>query len=207
MPSTVGKTAIGASTDTTPANVIALNKVTPSEAGVAQKLTGRFTGTGTQGIRGLVYADSAGEPGALVAVTTETTITVSVNWYDMLFATPWQFAASVQIWIGYWTSASTQNQYDTVSGIGRFKTSITYQPSSTTNLPNPVTTPTTFAENFSEYLTYYTLAEWARVRPSRAPLPQAVARAATRMQEWRRDRNGRLWLPDSELWLPKGALV
>lgn len=198
----LGKTAIGASLDTTPAAILNIGGgYTFTENGVVTMLTWRLIGTGTQGTRGIIYSDSAG-PSALLATTPEVTITTSEAWYDMPLSVPIQVNNGVKVWIGFWTSASTQLKYDTVASSQRFRTGVTY--ASTGNAPDPFGAATTGSENISGYMTYTPLTTWegSPGRPTMTPLPVAVQRAALRCQAWRRGRSG-LWCP-APAWVPGG---
>src|SRR5205085_3631609 len=63
-----------------------------------------------QTLKAVIYADSAGSPGALLATGTAVTYTGSTNgsgWFALPLATPVQLSAGTY-WIGFITGANTE---------------------------------------------------------------------------------------------------
>jgi hypothetical protein len=80
-----------------------------SGAVTVSKLSGYVTGGGaSQKVRGVIYADSGGSPGSLVAVTPEVTIAAAqaAGWVDLVFSGSVSLAAG-SYWIGYWYGPSS----------------------------------------------------------------------------------------------------
>ena len=88
-----------------------VSKYTLSEAGDVSKLTLYLAGAGvagTQVVRGVIYADATGEPGALLATTSEISGTGSDPgaWRDLPFASPVRLAAG-NYWLGFISGPTT----------------------------------------------------------------------------------------------------
>jgi RHS repeat-associated protein len=77
-PTTIGKTSVGASNNKLAANLKSGNKVTLSQQGrfttISAYLDGNGTGSGSQNVRALIYADSSGSPGPLKATSAQVNI-------------------------------------------------------------------------------------------------------------------------------------
>src|SRR4051794_3274169 len=121
--STFGTTTTGASVDTASANLKEVSRYTAT-AGNVSKLTGYISGlgaaSGSQKVRAVIYADSGGNPGALLGVSSEITVNAGQAWawVDFPFASPVAVSAGT-IWMGYIASTPddlTQLRYDSVSG-------------------------------------------------------------------------------------------
>jgi hypothetical protein len=101
----------------------------------------------------VLYADSAGKPGALVATTLELSFSSgqSAGWYDMVFPSAVALAAG-NYWIGMISGASSHVagfRYASVAG------SRSYNANSYASGPtDPFGTPTIDDEEVSEYATY-----------------------------------------------------
>jgi subtilisin family serine protease/fibronectin type 3 domain-containing protein len=153
---TFGKTTIGASTDMFAADRKRVNRYALSITAAVSKLSIYLAPTGTSGeqvIEGLIYADSSGTPGALLATSTQLTFksTNTAGWYDLPFATPPALAAG-NYWIGVLTGGTSHVagfRYDSVTG-SRDYNSNTY----TSGPTNPFGAFTTDAEQTSLYATY-----------------------------------------------------
>jgi hypothetical protein len=90
-PQTFGDTTVGASAEADPANLKAASKYALPSAGTLSKLSLYLqpTGTaGTQSFEGVIYAESAGAPGALLASTTALAFksTSAAGWYELNFS-------------------------------------------------------------------------------------------------------------------------
>jgi PKD repeat protein len=123
-PTTFGTTSPGSSIDTASLNLKEVSKYTAPAAGSVIKLTGYVSGlgqaTGSQPIRGVIYADSGGNPGALLGVSNAVTITAgrAWGWVDFTFPSPVSIQAG-PIWMGYIGGNAgdvTQLRYDPSAG-------------------------------------------------------------------------------------------
>jgi hypothetical protein len=120
---TFGKTTIGASPDTFVSERKRVNRYALAEPGTVTKLTVYLVPTATSGsqvMKGIIYADTGTAPGALVAVTEQFTFksTNVAGWYELLFSTPVKLAAG-NYWIGVMTGATAgvaSFRYDSVTG-------------------------------------------------------------------------------------------
>jgi len=120
---TFGKTSIGGSSDSFLADRKRVNRYALSIAATVGKLSIYLAPTSTSGeqvIKGLIYADSAGSPAALLATSTQLTFknTNAAGWYDLPFSSPPVLAAG-NYWIGIITGASSHVagfRYDSVAG-------------------------------------------------------------------------------------------
>jgi hypothetical protein len=118
-----GKSAIGASSDTFLADRKRVNRYALPVPGTVTKLSIYLSHTATSGqqsLKGLVYADNSGSPGALLGVSEQVsfTSTSSSGWYDLVFASPIGLSAG-NYWIGVITGATSgvaAFRYDSVSG-------------------------------------------------------------------------------------------
>jgi hypothetical protein len=89
---------------------------------VVPQLTGYMEGTAApQRLRGVVYADAGGGPGALVAVSSEVTVAANAPaaWIDLVFASAPTLQAG-RYWVGYWFGGGVAGYHDTVPGAGRY---------------------------------------------------------------------------------------
>jgi hypothetical protein len=121
-PSTCGKTTVGKSSAQLLANFKRVNQctlpvnATLSEIGIYLTPTSH---SGSQLIKGIVYADSKGSPTGLLGTTIQLTFTSKskAGWYHLAFATPLKLAAG-NYWIGMITGASQNvgaERYDSVA--------------------------------------------------------------------------------------------
>ncbi|MEA2313309.1 MAG: large repetitive protein, partial [Solirubrobacteraceae bacterium] len=153
---TFGKTTVGGSSDHFVAERKRVNRYALGSAGSVSKLSIYLAPTGTSGqqvLKGLIYADSSGAPGALLGVSEQLTFTgtSSAGWYDLVFSSPVKLAAG-NYWIGVITGASagvTGFRFDSVTGSRDYNTN-TYSSGPT----NPFGAFTTDAEQTSLYATY-----------------------------------------------------
>jgi PKD repeat protein len=159
--STFGTTTPGALTDTATADLKEVSKYTAPQAANVFKLTGYVSGlgaaTGSQPLRAVIYADSSGNPGALLGVSNEVTINAgrSWGWVDFTFPTAVPVPAGT-VWMGYIggaVSELTQLRYDSVSGELHYnRNSGGYAAGPT----NPFGTPTISGKHYSLYASYST---------------------------------------------------
>ena len=131
---TLGRTSVGASTNQGWGDFIDLSgPYALASAGSVTKLSGYLRGGGaSEQIRTVIYADDGtGNPGALIAVSTPTTIAAGqpAGWVDFSFTnTPILTAGSY--WLGYWYSTRSALQYyTTATGGGRYRAAA-YTPTS-----------------------------------------------------------------------------
>ncbi len=155
---TFGKTTIGASSDAYAANRKRVGLYTlPGAGGSVSKLSIYLQPSGVSGqqtLEGVVYANSAGAPGALLGTTSQLTFhsTNAAGWYALTFNTPLKLAAG-SYWIGVITGATSDVagfRYDNVSKSRVYNTN-TY----TSGPSNPFGgSLTTDGEQTSLYATY-----------------------------------------------------
>ncbi len=159
--STFGKTTVGASTD---GGIFSGYKVvhvaTMPSAGSVTKLSlyavPGINSPSPQALRAVIYADSGGSPGALLATGPEVTYQGSVNgsgWFELPLATPLALSPGTY-WLGFITGTTTEGlgyRYDTVAN------SRAYNTNPFANGPtNPFGTATKDSEQASIYATYTT---------------------------------------------------
>jgi Abnormal spindle-like microcephaly-assoc'd, ASPM-SPD-2-Hydin len=155
-PSTFGKTSVGGSSDSFLADRKRVNRYALPVAGSVSKLSIYLAPTATTGqqlLKGLLYADNAGAPGALLGSTEALTFksTNAAGWYDMTFSTPLKLAAG-NYWIGAITGASSSVagfRFDSVSGARDYNAN-TY----TAGASNPFGSASVDSEQTSLYATY-----------------------------------------------------
>ncbi len=157
---TFGKTNVGSSPDTFSANRKRVNRYALAGSGSVSKLSIYLTSaasSGSQALRGIVYADSSGKPAALLGSTETLTFKAksAAGWYDLEFSSPLQLAAG-NYWIGVITGATSGVagfRYDYVSGSRDYDTNtFTAGPS------DPFGAISTDGEQTSLYATYTTSA-------------------------------------------------
>ena len=155
-PATFGTSTVGASAEADPANLKGVSKYTLPSAGSVSKLSLYLqpTGTsGTQSFEGVIYAESAGAPGALLATTTALAFknTSTAGWYELNFSAPVKLAAG-NYWLGF-ISATT-------AGVGAFRyatlsSGLDYNTNTYTSGPsNPFGKATVLSRQISLYATY-----------------------------------------------------
>jgi len=96
---TFGTATVGSGWDSMQKDRKRVNRYQLSAAGAVSKLSMYLLPTstgGTQVLKGLIYADNAGSPGALVGVSSELSFasTQAAGWYDLRFASPVSLAAT-----------------------------------------------------------------------------------------------------------------
>jgi hypothetical protein len=151
-----------------------VNRFALSAAGSVFKLTMYLAPTGTSGqqvLKGVVYADQGGSPGALLGTSNELTFhsTDAAGWYDLTFASPISLQAGTY-WIGVLTGATgnvTGFRWNNVSN-SRAANADTYTDGATPTFG----TATIDAEQMSVYATYNVAA------PPAAPVNTALPTAS-----------------------------
>ena len=118
--STFGRTSVGALTTSGGTNY--LDSSGPygfAGGGSVSKLSAYLAGgSSSTSLRGVIYANSGGSPGALVGVTSQVTIAAgqAAGWVDLPFASPVGLGAG-SYWLGYWIGgANIIFFYDAVAG-------------------------------------------------------------------------------------------
>jgi subtilisin family serine protease len=154
--STFGLTTVGTRSDQMLPNRKRVNHFQLTVAGSVSKLTMYLAPTATSGqqeMKGVLYADQAGSPGALVAVSNPLTFHTSdgAGWYDLVFPAPVSLQAGTY-WIGM-ISGGTANvagfRWNSVAGARAYNTN-----SYSSGPSNPFGTPTIDSEQMSIYATY-----------------------------------------------------
>ncbi|MFI4985066.1 MAG: hypothetical protein ACHQAV_03650, partial [Solirubrobacterales bacterium] len=107
---TFGKTTVGASPDTFVSERKRVNRYALAEPGTVTKLSVYLVPTATSGsqvMKGIIYADTGTAPGALLAVSEQLTFksTNVAGWYELVFSAPVKLAAG-NYWIGVMTGAT-----------------------------------------------------------------------------------------------------
>jgi hypothetical protein len=151
-----GFTAVGGNSDLMGADRKRVDHFQLSVAGSVSKLSMYLAPTGTSGqqvLKGVIYADQSGVPGALLGVSNELTFhsTDQTGWYDLVFPSPVALQAGTY-WIGV-ISGATSNvtgfRYSTVTGARALNTN-TYA----SGPSNPFGTATIDSEQMSIYAVY-----------------------------------------------------
>jgi hypothetical protein len=112
-------------------------------------------GSAVSHVRGVIYADSSGKPGAFMSVTPEVTIAANqaAGWTDLTFASPVALPAG-SYWLGYWyPDYNSRHFYVNVAGAERYSPA-TY--SATGNPPAGFPAGGSSASSYSLYATYTT---------------------------------------------------
>jgi hypothetical protein len=153
---TCGKTTIGRTADPLVANVKRVNKCAVPFNATLDGLTVYLAPTSFKGqelIKGVIYADSSGKPGALVGVTEQLTFksTEAAGWRPLKFASTVKLAAGTY-WIGIITGNSGKvagERWDTVKNAEDYNSN-TY----TSGPSNPFGSFKTTSEEMSLYATF-----------------------------------------------------
>ncbi len=118
-------------------------------------ISGKGATSGTQPVRAVIYADSGGNPGALLGVSNAVTVKAGQawGWVDFTFPSSVSIPAGT-VWMGYIAgskNALTQLRYDQLSGDMRYnKNSGGYSAGPS----NPFGSPRTASFHYSLYATY-----------------------------------------------------
>ncbi len=167
---TFGLTNVGANSDSMVPDRKRATKATLSATGNVYKLTMYLTPTGVSGqevMRGILYADQGGSPGALLGVTNAFTFlsTNAAGWYDMQFPSPIPLTPGTY-WIGVISGTATHVagfRWNSVSHIRALNTNAYASGPS-----NPFGTATIDSEQMSIYATYTIQS------PTPTPTPTAI---------------------------------
>lgn len=154
--STFGTSTIGSTADTIASDRKRVNRYPMPVSGTVSKLTVYLQPTGTSGsqqLEGVIYADNAGAPGALVGTSAPFTFqsTQQAGWYDLVFQTPISLPPG-NYWIGMisgTTASVAAFRYQTQTN-SRAYNGDTYSDGPS----NPFGTPTIDSELMSVYATY-----------------------------------------------------
>jgi hypothetical protein len=178
---TFGKTTVGGSSDSFLADRKRVSRYALASPGAVTKLSIYLAPTSTTGqqvLKGVLYADSSGAPGALLGVSEPLTFksTNAAGWYDLVFASPLKLAAG-NYWIGIITGATSSVagfRYTSVSGSRDYNANVY-----TSGPSNPFGTPSVDAEQTSLYATYTISATLDQTPPSVPQVLQASAAGST----------------------------
>jgi hypothetical protein len=122
---TFGQSRVGARSAAMPANVKAVDSYSLSTPGTVSHLSIYLSPTGASGrqlLRGVLYADAGGSPGALIATSSQLTFSRNqgAGWYALGFHNPPRLTAG-KYWIGV-IAGRTSNiagfRYEEVAGSG-----------------------------------------------------------------------------------------
>ena len=153
---TFGKTTVGASKDVFSADRKRAVAYTLPSAGAVSQLSVYLeptTVSGQQVMKGVVYADAGGAPGALKGVSNQLTFssTQAAGWYALTFPSALELPAG-KYWIGVLTGASALvagYRYDSVANSRDYN-----QNTYSAGPSNPFGAPTIDSQQFSLYATY-----------------------------------------------------
>ena len=158
---TFGKTNIGATCDTYTNDTKKVNRYSVGVTATVTQLSVYLkpgSASGSQPLKGVLYADSGGSPRALIASTAQLTFTnlKPAGWYSLVFNSPPTVGAG-----NYWIGVITGNTarvigycYDSVAGARDYNNN-----TFTSGPSNPFGTPSTDDRVMSLYATYtYTTA-------------------------------------------------
>ncbi len=132
-----------------------------------------------QAVKAVIYSDSGGSPGALLATGTEVTYRGNLNgsgWFELPFASPVALSPGTY-WLGFITGATTEGLgyvYDSVTNSRAYNAN-TYASGPT----NPFGSPTKDSEQASVYATYTTSAPPPTVPPVNTAPPTISGTAQT----------------------------
>ena len=154
---TFGRTSAGTLIDGGGAGYLDVSgPYTVPAAGTLSALTAYVAGgNGASRIRGVVYADAGGAPGALVAVTPEVAIAAgqAAGWIGLPFASAVSLPAG-SYWLGYWyADSSSRHYYTSVSGSERYAAAAY---SASANPPASFPPPSSSGSSYSLYATLTT---------------------------------------------------
>ena len=169
-----GQSQVGSLVDTGGAGYLDLSgPYTVSSTVTVSQLNGYMAGSSVASrIRGVIYTNSGGQPGTLVAVTNEVSLAANraAGWLVLPLPSPVQLAAG-SYWLGYWyADGNSRLYYLNVAGAERYKAAAY---SATANPPASFGTASTATSSYS--LTPVGAAARALVPP--AALPTARQRA------------------------------
>lgn len=170
---TFGLASVGSNFDMMVPDKKRASKATLTIAGNVYKLTMYLAPTGVSGqevMKGILYADQSGSPGALLGVTNAFTFvsTNAAGWYDMQFPAPIALAPGTY-WIGVISGASTHVagfRWNSVSQIRALNNN-----SYASGPSNPFGTASKDSEQMSIYASYTTQSSTPTPTPTPSPTP------------------------------------
>ena len=124
------------------------------QAVTVSKLTAYLGGgAGASKLRGVIYADNGGAPGALVGTSTELTIAAgaAAGWVDLGFPSSLSLPAG-SYWLGYWYADGNSRHYYVDAAAAERYAPAAY--SSTNPAPASFGTASTSTSNYSIYASY-----------------------------------------------------
>ena len=152
---TFGKTTVGTLADANPRPTLQVQRFQLTENGTVSKLTVYVGGQSSPcNIIGVIYADNAGVPTALVAKTPPTNVAGAAGWYDLVFSSPVSLTAGYYH-LGWLSGASTTlTTYYDAGGTHTWNTALQSSAPFYPTPPNPFVVEKQNAYTFSIYATY-----------------------------------------------------
>jgi hypothetical protein len=163
--STIGQSQVGTLVDWGGPNWLDMSgPYQVSSTATIYKLTGYMASSSAPtALRGVIYSDNAGKPGAFVAVSSEvkTIANLGAGWLDLPFTSPVTLQPG-SYWLGYWyADGNGRHNYLNVSGAER------YAPATYSATGNP---PSTFPAGGGTSSSSYSLYASYTTSPSAAPV-------------------------------------
>lgn len=192
---TLGKTAVGATFSSWPTGYVEVaGPYVASASGAITAVNLYVAGNATDAnpVRGEVYADSAGAPGALVATGAAVTVNAgqAAGWISSAVSSA-SIVNGSSYWFGFMPGGGPNGcsfYKDTVAGASRYVSGVTYP-----TAPDPFGSPSTFTDQLSAYIDF-TPAASASPPPPLISATAAVQRASTWAKKlertWARRPNG-----------------
>ena len=145
-----GQSQVGTLVDSGGAGYLDLSgPYTVSSAVSVSQLNGYMAGSSAASrIRGVIYTNSGGQPGTLVAVTSEVSVAANraAGWVTLPLTTPVQLAAG-SYWLGYWyADGNSRLYYLNLAGAERYKAAAY---STTANPPTSFGTASSATSSYS----------------------------------------------------------
>ena len=164
-----GQSQIGTLVDTGGAGYLDLSGPYTVSGGVTlTQLNGYMAGSSTASrLRGVIYTNNGGQPGTLVAATSEISLAANraAGWVTLPLTTPVQLAAG-SYWLGYWyADGNSRHYYLNTTGAERYKAAY-----STTANP-----PASFGTASSASSSYYSPPPISRPKHNPTRKPHAPA--------------------------------
>ena len=152
-----GQSQVGTLTDTGGAGYLDLSgPYTVTGSVTVTQLNGYMAGSSAASrLRGVIYTNSGGQPGALVAATSEVSLAANraAGWVTLPLASSMQLAAG-SYWLGYWyADGNSRHYYLNLAGAERYKAAAY---SSTANPPASFGTASSASSSYSLTATYIT---------------------------------------------------
>jgi lysophospholipase L1-like esterase len=152
---TFGETSVGTLTDSGAAGYLDVSgPYTLGSSGSLTTLTAYLAGGSVVSrLRGVVYVDAGGAPGALAGATPEVSVAAgrAGGWLDLPFASPLALPPG-RYWLGYWyADSSSRHFYATAAGAERYARAVY---SSTGSPPASFGSASSSSSSYSLYATY-----------------------------------------------------